>query len=80
MLACFGEWEGLLAASGSGKSGCPSCFDDASEQGVSPRLEEEGGVSLICARFALSRLQVFLFEARLSGYRVREGESRDLGS
>ena len=42
-LQHFGEWEGLLAASGSGKSGCPSCFDDASEQGVSPRLEEGGG-------------------------------------
>ena len=39
-----------------------------------------GGVSLFCARFALARLRLFLFEARLSGYRVREGESRDLGS
>ena len=40
-----------------------------------------GGVSLFCARFALalrslSRLRLFLFEARLSGYCVREGESR----
>ena len=29
---------------------------------------------------SLSRLQLLLFEARLSGYCVREGESRDLGS
>ena len=32
-----------------------------------------GGVSLFCARFVLSRLRLFLFEARLSGYCVREG-------
>ena len=38
----FGEWEGLLAASGSGKSGCSLCFADASEQGVSPRIEVGG--------------------------------------
>ena len=41
----FGEWEGLselLAALGSCKSGCSSCFADASEQGVSPRIEVGG--------------------------------------
>eukprot|EP00439_Symbiodinium_sp_Y106_P005494 s11661_g1.t1 len=38
-LQHFGEWEGLLAASGSGKPGYSSCFADASERGVSPRLE-----------------------------------------
>ena len=38
----FGEWEGLLAAAASGKSGCSSCFADASEQGVSPRIEVGG--------------------------------------
>ena len=39
-----------------------------------------GGVSLFCARFALLRLRLFLFEARLSGCCVRNVESRDLGS
>ena len=38
----FGEREGLLAAAGSGKSGCSSCFADASERGVSPGLEVGG--------------------------------------
>ena len=40
------------------------------------------GSSLFCARFALSRLRLFLFEARLSGYCVGEGKSREstLGS
>ena len=33
---------GLLAALGSCKSGCPSCFADASERGVNPRLEVGG--------------------------------------
>ena len=33
---------GLLAALGSCKSGCSSCFADASEQGVSPRIEVGG--------------------------------------
>ena len=42
-LQPFGEREGLLAAAGSGKSGCPSCFADASERGVNPRLEVGGG-------------------------------------
>ena len=46
---------------------CPSCFVEASERSVSP------GVSLFCARFALSRLQLLLFEARLSGDCIREG-------
>ena len=32
-LQHFGEREGLLAALGSCKSGCPSCFADASERG-----------------------------------------------
>ena len=41
-LQPFGEREGLLAAAGSGKSGCPSCFADASERGVNPRLEVGG--------------------------------------
>ena len=49
-LQHFGEREGLLAASASGKSGCPLCFADASEWGVHARLEV-GGVSLFCARF-----------------------------
>ena len=31
------------------------------------------GVGLFCARFALSKLRLHLFEARLSGYCVREG-------
>ena len=47
-LQHFGELEGLLTALGSCKSGCPSCFAEASERGVSPRLEVEG---LFCARF-----------------------------
>ena len=42
-LQHFGEREGLLAALGSCKSGCPSCFAEASERGVSPRLEVGGG-------------------------------------
>ena len=71
-LQHFGEWEGLLAAQVQAKSGCPLCFVDASERGVSPRLEV-GGVSLFCAGFALSRLRLICFEARLSGYCVREG-------
>ena len=33
---------GLLAASGSCKTSCSSCFADASERGVSPRLEVGG--------------------------------------
>ena len=91
MLACstwggggaFGA-EGSLAAVGSIKSGCSSCCADAAERGV---LGSRWGVSLFCARFALalrslSRLRLFLFEARLYGYCVREGESREstLGS
>ena len=74
----FGEWEGLselLAALGSCKSGCSSCFADASEQGVSPRIEVGGLTWFALALRSLSRL--FLFEARLSGYCVREGESRE---
>jgi len=43
-LQPFGEREGLLAASGSGKSGCPSCFADASERGVSPSLQVAAAV------------------------------------
>ena len=63
-LQHFGEW-------------CSSCFAEASERGVCPRLEV-GGVSLFCAGFALalrsfSRLRLFVSEARLSGYCVREG-------
>ena len=77
-LHCFGlqpvgEREGLLAASGSGKSGCPSCFADAAERGVSPRLEVGGSACFALALPSLSRLRLFLFEARLSGYCVREG-------
>ena len=49
----FGEREGLLAAAGSGKSGCSSCFADASEQGVSPRLEVGGSA---CFALALPSL------------------------
>ena len=59
VLACStsgsgrGSW--LLQAQ---STGCSLCFADASERGVSPRLEEGGGgVSLFCARFALA-LQV----------------------
>ena len=86
MLACstwggggaFGA-EGSLAAVGSIKSGCSSCCADAAERGV---LGSRWGVSLFCARFALSKLRLLLFEARLSGYCVREAESREstLGS
>ena len=50
-LQHFGEREGLLAALGSCKSGCPSCFADPSERGVSPRLEVGGSACLLCARF-----------------------------
>ena len=50
-LQHFGERERLLAAAGSGKSGCPSCFADDSERGVSPRLEVGGS-----ACFALALL------------------------
>ena len=49
----FGEREGLLAAAGSGKSGCSSCFADASERGVSPRLEVGGSA---CFALALPSL------------------------
>ena len=44
-LAALGEGEGLseqLAAVGSIKSGCSSCYADASERGVNPRLEVGG--------------------------------------
>ena len=88
VLACSpsGSGRGSWLLQVSRKSGCPSCFADAAERVVSPRLEV-GGVSLFCARFALalrslSRLRLFLFEARLYGYCVREGEAREstLGS
>ena len=51
------------------------------QNGVSV-LGSRSGVGLFCARFALalrslSRLRLFLFEARLSGYCVREGGSRE---
>ena len=52
-LQHFGEREGLLAASGSGKSGCSLCFADASERGVSPRLEVGGSA---CFALALPSL------------------------
>ena len=39
---------------------------------------EVGGVSLFCARFALSKLRLLLFEARLSGYCVREREVKGI--
>ena len=71
-LAALRGVGGALGCASSGKSGCPLCFVDASERGVSPRLEV-GGVSLFCAGFALSRLRLICFEARLSGYCVREG-------
>ena len=71
---------GLLAASGSCKTSCSSCFADASERGVSPRLEVGGSACVAPALRSLSRLRLLLFEARLSGSCVREGESRDLGS
>ena len=82
MLACstwggggaFGA-EGSLAAVGSIKSGCSSCCADAAERGV---LGSRWGVSLFCARFALSKLRLLLFEARLSGYCVREGEVKGI--
>ena len=82
--AVQGEWEGL---SEQRALGCfrfhanlvaPSCFADASERGVSPRLEVGGGsASFALALRSLSRLRLFLFEARLSGYCVREAESRE---
>ena len=71
---------GLLAASGSCNTSCSSCFADASERGVSPRLEVGGSACVAPALRSLSRLRLLLFEARLSGSCVREGESRDLGS
>ena len=82
MLACstwggggaFGA-EGSLAAVGSIKSGCSSCCADAAERGV---LGSRWGVSLFCARFALSKLRLLLFEARLSGSCVREGEVKGI--
>ena len=48
-LQPFGEREGLLAALGSCKSGCPSCFADPSERGVSPRLEVGGSACFALA-------------------------------
>ena len=48
-LQHFGEREGLVAAAGSSKSGCPSCFADASEPGVSPRLEVGGSACFALA-------------------------------
>ena len=48
-LQHFGEREGLLAALGSCKSGCPSCFAEASEGGVSPRLEVGGSACFALA-------------------------------
>ena len=66
--------EGTWLVQVSCKSGCPSCFADASERGVSPRLEVGG----LPARFALSKLRLLLFEARLSGYCVREGEVKGI--
>ena len=72
-LQHFGEREGLLAAAGSCKTSCSSCFADASERGVSPRLEVGGSACFALALRSLSRLRLFLFEARLSGYCVREG-------
>ena len=66
---------GSLAAVGSIKSGCSSCCADAAERGV---LGSRWGVSLFCARFALSKLRLPLFEARLSGYCVREGEVKGI--
>ena len=66
--------EGSWLVQVSCKSGCPSCFADASERGVSPRLEVGG----LPARFALSKLRLLLFEARLSGYCVREGEVKGI--
>ena len=74
--------EGSLAAVGSIKSGCSSCYADASERAVSPRLEVGGSACFALALRSLSRLRLFLFEARLYGYCVREGEAREstLGS
>ena len=48
-LQPFGEWEGLLAALGSCTSSCSSCFAEASEPGVSPRLEVEGSACFALA-------------------------------
>ena len=69
---------GFQAGLGSCKSGCPLCFADASERGVSPG----GSACFALALRSFSRLRLFLFEARLSGYCVREAESREstLGS
>ena len=46
------------AASGSGKSGCSLCFADASERGVSPRLEVGGSACFALALRSLSRLRL----------------------
>ena len=62
-----------MAAAGSGKSGALRVFADASAQGVSPRLEMGGSACFALTLRSLSRLRLFLFEARLSGYCVREG-------
>ena len=67
-LQHFGEQRALGSFR---KSGCPSCFADASERGVSPRLEVGGSACLLCARSPGCGWS--LFEARLSGYCVGEG-------
>eukprot|EP00439_Symbiodinium_sp_Y106_P009632 s4776_g1.t1 len=65
----------VLACSTSGSGRALGCFRLSqlvapSERGVSPRLEVRGHLlAFVCS---LSRLRLFLFEARLSGYCVRE--------
>ena len=77
-LQPFGEREGLSEQRALGccrfrQIWCSSCFADASAQGVSPRLEMGGSACFALTLRSLSRLRLFLFEARLSGYCVREG-------
>ena len=77
-LQHFGEWEGLSEHRALGcfrflQIWLLFMFADASELGVSPRLEVGGSACFALTLRSLSRLRLFLFEARLSGYCVREG-------
>ena len=75
-LRQFGEREGLPEQRALGRNLVALRVLPTLQNGVSVLGSRWGGVSLFCARFALalrllSRLRLFLFEARLSG--VREG-------
>ena len=75
-LQHFGEREGLSEQ----RAGCFRFHANLVALRVLPTLQNgvsvlgsRWGVGLFCARFALSKLRLLLFEARLSGYCVREG-------